>query len=378
MEYSPEWDQALKDLDEATNLAFNKVKDNTITMEEACQARAKIVDLKLRMGLDYREPSDTIIKGAREVYLRNWQIPQEFSDERKAICQDDEKLRSDLAADDWQRNFLVVDDQARGQYASQRIDGMAFVWLLAWLFKWYYLMAIPVFFMVLLDMKYLGQNLKEEILCQPGRIIRLCCLGTGGMLMISHSAGLAYAYDKLRRAYLADKPLGYRLSGLEETALWKQAAEPVEHFDELLEAVKASGVVAVRKPLFAASIAGLMGISLCSFGKGQMNPTACVIVQVAASPEVVITAMPEAEDTTSKHKIVPTIEKLLAAIMPQPVEVVVSNEVVKVVVACRLEPKSVFWASNRSRAPPVTVKVNDTIRGTILGCSLDEDERVVS
>lgn len=373
---TPEWNSAQKEVADTMADLARKERDGLLTIQDGCEAKAKVFGLCCRMQLPYQEYADAIIKHVHEVYLRTWQLPERASDRYKEACAKDDTFRRQLAADQWRRDFPFFDDQARQPYANQRPFDSTILWrFLRWLVKWYYLMTAPMLIIVLLDMWWRGQKVKQEVLCQPWRIARLCCLGAGGTLLISDSAGLAYAYHQLRRQYLADKPYDYRLTDSEEAALWRQAVEPVERFDELLEAVKASGIVAIRRPLFATSVAWLLGLSLCSPSKSQIDPVACAIVQVAESSETTAPVVPEMVSVTSQRQIVPTVEKLIAAILPRPVEAPVS-QVIEVIVACRLEPESVFWATNRSRAPPVTVKANNTLRGTVLGCSLDE--RVVS
>ncbi|MFA6254250.1 MAG: hypothetical protein WC640_03320 [Candidatus Paceibacterota bacterium] len=274
---SEEYFRIKKDLQMGVEKGTMSVKDMILTVRKGNA-------LALEIGFGYVDGKE-IHKLAKAKFIERWQpkngeILDRITRMQMAGIEYEEQVRE-----------AVNEDSQKGTIAQQYGDDcfrVALWWLAGTCFKWYWIMTVPIFLIVLLDLRYAGKKVSEELILRPLVFLKACSLGPIGFFLMDDAPGRACRYNKFRKTFLATKPYGYELSEEENQALLRQAEQPVLAFEEALGVFTTSGQL-LRQPAMVCCMVWLMSLNISGMKSTIVpNPQVTVCAESIATPQLTI------------------------------------------------------------------------------------------
>lgn len=346
---TPQYEQALKELATNNDELKKRLASGTITPEETAKFQYKGIECLSRMGNDWSNFSSGMYQEAEEIYTKNWKV-----DDRDGWM----KLHCKTEAD--RRAFARWDFEQKFQEARCRLPRpeclktMEFkaetaVRLVYWIVKWYFLMTIPAFLIMLVGKRYDGLSIKEELLLQPARLAYACLAGPIGAFSLSGVAAKISCYRRLEQQFLKDKPWGFQISERQKEALWVQVYKPLLTFDQALESLKEAGG-SVRKPVTACVLVWILSLTYHHSGF-QTNECYLQTITLNAPAEEELSFTNE---NTPTKRIPSSLENLIMLALLPGIVVTWPREksvlrIVKLIVQL-VQPFG--WSPDKPRGPP--------------------------
>lgn len=272
----------LREISEIVSYASQQASAGTFSIEDCVKTRWRLLWLIEQLGIENSSEPGIVYDAGRESYIQNWQMDDSLNENLKKILETDPIHRTAWIKSEFSRKIQLKNEELRPDNMPPIELNLKKIGL--WLVKWYFLMTIPGFFIMLVCMRHAGKKVKEEIILNWRRILLAAIFGPLGLCVASESAGRMRRYYRFRDEFLTDKGWDYRLSQAEEDAIWIQAMEPVLRFDQAMAALKESGGKIKRPALacFLAWMIGLVNIHSSHFAKA---PTV-FIVTVSSNDEI--------------------------------------------------------------------------------------------
>ncbi len=346
---TPVYEQALKDLSETNEEIRKKLASGKISPEETARLQYAGIECLSKMGRDWSNFSSGIFQQAEVVYAKNWQPSDRDQWMKSHIKTETDRLS--YAKVDFGQKFLDARNVLPRPECLAGIDVEArdFLRLGSWIIKWYYLLVIPIFLVVLVGKHYEGVSIKEEILLQPSRLVWAFLGGPIGLFNLSGVAARVYCYRRLRQQFLANKPWNYGLTRQEDEALWVQVYEPILSFDQAVEKMKGTGK-RIRRPLVACILAWLFSLAYHQTGFRVTEQVAIVSVGSQDGQESILVQSAK-PPTTKGVSLLTTI--VMLAVLPSLLTWPNREKVSEVLVKSTMQPvQHCCWNPDKPRGPP--------------------------
>lgn len=357
---TPEWDRCVKDYSEAMRFFQNSVKEDNVSLEKNSDVQIRVSNLLDRMGITGSQTELIAVK-SREIFIRNWVSDNPWPKDKKKSPLEKEARRRSEAETEFHIQWICGQDLATKKYNGEHSSLLAKVGWFActkWLVKWYFLLTLPAFVIVLLHKRDKGSSVKEEAVLRYQEWLLAFLSGPIGMLVMSGTGAKSYRYYQLLEQFRLENPERFWPEPEEEQALWRQVEQPLLDFDQAIAAVRSGEVV--RKPALACLIVWLLGIFHASVAvKQATEPVAVYLTTTFTSADVSsITA------SDSGH------HPLLLALVSQPFENKITVTEEWFGDQQRTKVKSTVRLTKSPRSPPAAVKEQPwTSMSLILDCT---------
>jgi hypothetical protein len=344
------------------------IEKGGVSVKEMLQASWRSDQLKIKLGFMVSYESvwgkDSLI---RKSYIERWQPGPDFRGEIRTETA--RQICAMQAFEDECREAVAERDGENGALGKAYDDGSlgrAFWWAVRTSMKWYWLMTLPFLLIVLLDIRYAGKKLREELMLRPMVFLKATLCGPIGFIVMDNATGKAYRFKKLEREYLSGKEFGYRLNEAERQAILRQVEEPLLAFNEALESFLASGQV-LKQSVAVCAMVWVMGILFGFHIRGNadtLQPT--IVACVAEAP--LVNKITDEEKVASTARWVPLHKEFkVFAILTAPVEETGDVESEEGEFREITQPLQRFsWNAVKPRGPPISALVRKNQTSTTL------------
>ncbi len=365
----PEYDQVTAELEGILESIRQKAKDGSLTVKEAAEKQMMFIDVCSRKSMKWEHYTTVTCLVAKEFFIANWKPTADTPD---FVLEDFEKnpqhKRHELECR-FLIGFFKAREDARQLYPGTKValENQDLVNFGKWAFKWYWLLTLPSLIILLINRRYKGESVKEELLLKPWRLLLACCGGPVGILCVSETAARALVYCQLEEEFRLAHD--YRWPDAQERqAILRQLEEPLLRFDEALAQAK-NTTVRIRRPITVCLLAWLIGIFHFQQPAARSARAAASVISVIAD-SLREKSFGELEQISAGKKKIPSGIGQLLAVLPGSVVWRQNCFGGMTIGELRQWLTPVYWLQSMPRAPPAAAKEQSLLsKSFTLGCT---------